>query len=1099
MQFLRFALLSAVLLSASAFGQTFGDISGEVTDGSAAVIPGATVVVTNVGTNTSRNTETNDAGLFRFPSLVPGIYTVRVEAEGFRAAVRTNIELQVQQSARIDFQMSLGQITEIVEVSSDAALLTTENATVGTVIEERRIVELPLNGRNFLQLVSLSPNVTYGFNTPGQAGGRQGGSRANQNISIAGARGTFNNYTLDGIANTDINFNLYVVLPSVDALQEFKVQSGVYSAEFGRSASQINVSTKPGTNQFHGAAYWFHRNSAVDAREYRFDGPVRDNIPFRWNQYGGTVGGPVVKNRLFFLYNFEGFKERQSDNAVYTTATAAMRSGDYSAVPTSRVPVLKDPLTGQPFVNRMFPTTRIDPTAKALLEFWPEPNLASANVDRNFTQTERDTQDKDQMTTRIDFHENDNSQWFGRFSWMDERALNAGLKLNGSTLNTRAQQYMVSNTRVLSPTMVNEARFGLNVMYNEIGQELSGQRNVVGELGIPLGSDNEASWGIPNIGVTSYSGFGNGANGPFVIDDRIYQILDNFSWVSGKHSLRFGGEYRFDVYDQIGNEFARGRFSHDGRYSGDSAADLMLGNLFRAEAALALAQAQFRANNLGFYIDDVYRVTPKLTLNIGLRWEWFQPFKDMTQTSVNSVLAKLSDIPNDPDPAAHPVAVRAGIGDFYEGRDFRYITNINGVQTPINGVRDGRLGDRLIQNDFNNFAPRFGIAYSPNDKWSIRTGFGIFYSAESGNSRFDMNRGMGGRLDRTGSSIGQVPNTSWQNFLDPSQLPVSVANAYLWGVVPDIATSYSMQYLLNVQRSLGSRTSLEVGYNGSQHRKLQGLQNQNAPFPGTTNINLRRQAPEYGFQQVVVGGNYGDYNGLGAKLTTRTDDGLTAMLSYTWAKSLDNSSAIRGTTADITPQDNRCLDCEYGYSGFDTPHRFVTSVIWEIPWGQGQNNILQRVVGGWQLGTILTLQSGRPINSAAGYDAPGTGSFGDPRLNTNGGNSYLPSGQRNTEQYWDKSSFYYTAPGTFGNIGRNALRGPSQTQWDLSAIKNIKVTESQKLQARFEFFNFPNHPVFGNPGAAWGRNAITPDPNFGRTRSTAGSMRQIQFGLKYIF
>jgi hypothetical protein len=1099
MHILRFGLLFGLLLSVSAFGQTFGDISGEVMDGSGAVIPGASVVVTNVGTNTSRNTETNDAGLYRFPSLVPGIYTVRVQAEGFRAAVRSNIELQVQQSARIDFALEVGVVTEVVEVSSDAALLTTDNATLGTVIEERRIVELPLNGRNYLQLVSLSPNVSYGFSTPGQAGGRQGGTRTQQNISVGGTRGTFNNYTLDGIANTDVNFNLYIVLPSVDALQEFKVQSGVYPAEFGRSASQINVSTKPGTNEFHGTAYWFHRNSAVDSRQYRFDGPVRDNQPFRWNQYGVTVGGPAIRNRLFFLGNFEGFKERRSSDQFYTVATTAMRSGDYSAVPTSRLPVLKDPLTGLPFANRMFPTTRRDATALKLLEFWPEPNVQSTNIDRNFTQREGDITDKDQATARIDFHQNDNSQWFGRFSWMDESVLNQNLKLNGTTLITRAKQYMVSNTRVLSPTMVNEVRFGANVMYNEIGQELAGVRDVVGELGLPLGTDNEASWGIPNISITTYSGFGDGANGPFVIDNRIYQGLDNFSWTSGKHSFKFGGEYRYDIYDQIGNEFARGRFSHDGRYSGDSAADFLLGNLFRAEAALALAESEFSANNLGFYVDDVYRMTPKLTLNIGLRWEWFQPYKDATQTSVNSVLAKLSNIANDPDPAAHPVAVRAGNGDFYEGRQFRYVTRINGVDVPINAVRDGRLGDRLINNDFNNFAPRFGIAYSPNANWSFRTGFGIFYSAESGNSRFDMNRGMGGRLDRTGSSIGQVPNTTWQNFLDPSQLPVRVPNAYLWGVVPDIATSYTMNYLFNIQRSLGSKTSFEIGYNGSQSRKLQGLQNQNAPLPGVTEINSRRPAPEYGFQQVVVGGNYGDYNSLGTKLTTRTDNGLTAMLSYTWSKALDNSSAIRGTNADITPQDNRCLDCEYGFSAFDTPQRFVSSVVWEIPFGKSQSNILERVVGGWQLSTILTLQSGRPINSAAGYDAPGTGSFGDPRLNTNGGDSYLPSDQRNTERYWNVSSFYYTAPGTFGNIGRNALRGPSQTLWDMSVMKNIRVREGQSLQARFEFFNFPNHPIWGNPGASWGRNALVPDPNFGRIRSTAGDMRQIQFGLKYIF
>jgi hypothetical protein len=1058
------------------------------------MVPQAMVTVTNTATNTTRSTMTNEVGFYRFPALVPGIYSVRVEANGFRAAVRGNIELQVQQSARIDFILAVGQVNEVVEVTATSGLLNTEDATVGTVIEQKRIVDLPLNGRNFLQLVSLSPNVTYGFSTPGQAAGRQGGTRSNQNISVSGMRGTWNNFTLDGIANTDVNFNLYVVLPSVDALQEFKVQSGIYPAEFGRAASQINVSTKPGTNQFHGAAYWFHRNDKIDARSYDFDGTAPPKLPFKWNQYGGTIGGPVLRNRLFFLGNFEGFKERRSNTAFYTTATPAMRNGDFSAVPS--VSVLNDPLTGQPFADKQLPGFRLDPTAKKLLEFWPEPNIQKTTVDRNYTKTNRNTIDKDQLTTRIDFHESSSSQWFGRFSWMDETGLNEGIKLNGDTLITRAKQYMFSNTRVLSPSKVNELRFGVNTFYNEIGQELGGVRDVVKELGLPLSTDPPSSWGIPAISITAYSGFGNGANGPFVVDDKIYQVIDNFSWVAGKHSVKFGGEYRFDIYDQIGNEFPRGRFSHDGRYTRDATADFLLGNLSRAEAAVALAQAEFRASNFGLYIDDVYRITPRLTLNLGLRYEFFQPYLDKSETSVNSVVPFLSSVANDPDLSHHPVAVRAGSGDFYEGRDFRF--------TGITAVRDGRLGARLINNDWNNLAPRLGVAYSPNDKWSVRTGFGIFYSAESGNSRFDMNRALGGRLDRVANSAGERPNTSWTNFLDPSQFPLQIPSAYLWGVHPHVATTYSMMYLFNVQRSLSPNTSFEIGYNGALHRKLQGLQNKNAPLPGTTNILLRRPYPAYGFQQIVTGEGFGNYNGLGAKFTTRLTSGFTAMISYTWSQALDNTSAIRGTNADITPQDNRCLDCEYGHSAYNTPHRFVTSTIWELPFGRGKRfaargGVLDHIVGGWEIGSILTVQSGRPINTAAGYDAPGTGSFGDPRLNSNGGDPYLHGDERTAERWLDRRSFFYTAPGTFGNIARNRLLGPSQFLWDFSTLKNFRIMEGHRLQFRFEAFNFPNHPVLGNPGASWGSNANNPVPDFGRIRGTAISMRQVQFGLKYIF
>jgi hypothetical protein len=367
-----------------------------------------------------------------------------------------------------------------------------------------------------------------------------------------------------------------------------------------------------------------------------------------------------------------------------------------------------------------------------------------------------------------------------------------------------------------------------------------------------------------------------------------------------------------------------------------------------------------------------------------------------------------------------------------------------------------------------------------------------------------MNRAMGGRLDRVGSSAGEVPDTTWENFLDPTQFPVLVPNAYLWGVVPEVGTSYSMMYLLNIQRSLGRNSMFEISYNGTQHRRLQVLQNQNAPLPGTANINLRRPYPAYGIQQVVVGGGYGNYNGLGFKLTHRAAAGLTAMLSYTWSKALDNGSAIRGTTNDIFPQDSRCLACEYGHSAYNTPHRLVLSSVWQLPFGQGrrfanQGGLANQILGGWEIGTILTAQSGRPINSAAGYDAPGTGTFGDPRLNSAGKTPNLPDGQRSADAWFDRSAFFYTAPGTFGNLGRNRLIGPSQFMWDLSLLKSIFVKEGHRLQLRFEAFNFPNHPNLGNPGAAWGPSATTPQPAFGRIRTTAGSMRQVQFGLKYLF
>src|SRR5437588_10153675 len=348
MQVRLLILAFTLILGRVAFGQTFGSIDGELRDTTGAAVTGVTVSVINTGTNASRAVVTNEAGAYAFPSLPPGTYTVKVEKAGFKSVVRNQIELQVQLAARVDFELQVGQVSESIEVRADAALLVTDNATVGTVIENKRIVELPLNGRNYLQLVSLAPNVSTGFAGQGQAGARQGGIRAGQTIAVAGQRTNFNHYTLDGVENTDPNFNTFVVLPSIDALQEFKVQTGVYPAEFGREATQINVLTRSGTNQYHGALFEFFRNDKLDSTQYAFSALRPSKDPFTWNQYGFTLGGPIWlpkvfngKDKLFFMANYESYRKRGSTNALYSLAPAQVQGGDFSAI-TNKI---YDPLT----------------------------------------------------------------------------------------------------------------------------------------------------------------------------------------------------------------------------------------------------------------------------------------------------------------------------------------------------------------------------------------------------------------------------------------------------------------------------------------------------------------------------------------------------------------------------------------------------------------------------------------------------------------------------------------------------------------------------------------------------------------------------------
>src|SRR5687767_4005707 len=404
-----FPLLFIVLLvmAVPVGAQTLGTITGEVKDASGAVIPGAIVTATNTGTNAAREMPSNEAGAYTFAALPPGPYVVKAELQGFKT-VQNNVELHVEQTVRVNFTMEIGTLSETAEVTGVAPLITTENATVGTVIENRRIVELPLNGRNFLSLVALSPNVSAEFAGAGQAGDRQGGSRANQQLSISGQRREFNYYTLDGTDNTDVNFNTYILLPSVDALEEFKVQTGIYSAEFGRAASQVNVVTKSGTNQFHGTVFEFHRNDKFDSKPFSFTSAqaALPKPPFKWNQYGYTLGGPVWTNKVFFMSNWEGYRDRKQFQNNYSLPPAPWRTGDFS----SYAGVLYDPATCTvsgstrtcaAFPGNRIPANRIHPISVKLLEFYPEP--AAAGLVNNYTSQQNRVIDKDQFTQRIDF------------------------------------------------------------------------------------------------------------------------------------------------------------------------------------------------------------------------------------------------------------------------------------------------------------------------------------------------------------------------------------------------------------------------------------------------------------------------------------------------------------------------------------------------------------------------------------------------------------------------------------------------------------------------------------------------------------------------
>ena len=1119
-------------LAASAWGQTAGQIVGEVRDPSGSVIAGADVQVINKGTGVQRATMTNEAGLYTFPNLLPGVYDVTVSRSGFQSMSRTDLTLQVQQVARVDFAMQLGQTTQTVEVTGAAALLTTENATVGSVIENKRIVELPLNGRNFLQLVSLSPNVSSGFGDNATASARQGGSRAAQSISVAGQRSEFNHFTLDGVENTDPTYNTYVFLPSIDALQEFKVQTGIYPAEFGRAIAQVNVSTKSGTNAYHGALFEFLRNEKLDAKNYAFDKNRPPKDPFKWNQYGFALGGPISipkvfdgRNRLFFFSNFEGYRDRKQLRGVFNVPPDALRAGNFSGLPhtiydpTTRVKN-GNVITAVPFPGNTIPSQRIQTVAIKMLEFMPEQNVfGGSGYTGNRQDGLRRLIDKDQFTQRIDFVESANSNWYGRYSWGSEVQQQQAIKLTGSKISTEPRQQMISNNRIFSPTLVNEFRVTHIGFSNAYATPLAGVRNVNAELGIPtFAPASPDAWGIPNFDIDPFSLIGDTTNGPYVTNNHIFQFVDNVSWSKGRHAMRFGAEIRRDRYNLIGNSDPRGTMHFSGQVtedpsrpigysagSGTGMADFLLGYPVRDSVSASLAFAQFRGTAQSYYFDDNWRVHPKLTINFGLRYENTEPYKDKSQKFLNLDVpfVSIGGTVVNPPRELHPTVVRLGQGDFYEGIVLRF-------NPLVNVARDGRLGERGVYRDNNDFAPRLGIAWSPSDKWTMRAGAGLFLVQDIGAIYFDVSRNLGG--PREGRTLNDFPNLTYQSPFVDATSNIQVSNPSMLGIQTNRRTPYTFQFLFNVQRQISRDTMVEVGYLGAVAHKLQSWYSYNEPAPAPTGTpRLRFPFPELDPGWTMNGVGNSNYHSLALKFEKRLSNGLTAMSGYTWSKSIDLSSGARAHFGEQQfQQTSYCQQCERGLSVFNVAHRFVTSSLYELPFGRGKqflsNNALgNAVLGGWQLSTIVTLQSGTPATVISGYDSSNRSTSID-RPNATGATVALPRGQQDPNRFFNTDAFTRAPTGTLGNVGRNTVIGPGIINWDFSVIKNIPLGETRQLQFRFETFNLANHPnwAFSPTGAqgsslSAGSSTSISNANFGKIRFTRTDMRDMQFGLKFIF
>ena len=859
--------------------------------------------------------------------------------------------------------------------------------------------------------------------------------------------------------------------------------------------------------------------------------------PFQWNQYGFVFGGPVQipkvfngKDRLFFMSNFERFRQVTRPNSTYNVASTKMRAGDFSEMagpynlwdPEGRYREASGKVVAAPLAGNIVPLNRQSAQTQFLMGYMPVANAPSDSVfpnppRSNYIKTQHNTTNKDQFHLRMDFVESTSSSWFGRYSWTDDAAVTGGMFKNGrQTLNT-ANQYMISNTRVFSPSVFNEARFGINKLYNIIAGELAYKENVLAMLKIPnMPAVAGAGWAVPAIEQIAGMSVIGGNGDPYETADAAFQFVDNVQIMRGKHSIRFGGELRRDRYNQFGNQFLNPSFWYDGTMTRNPAtkaqdpalgqtggygmADFFFNYTSRVRYAPNPVTLQLRATSQAYYIDEIWRVKPGLTINLGLRYEYMPPYSDRAGNLVNISLPKglILGIKNVPDPSAHPTMVRSGSGDFYDGIGFRYQSNL-----PV--ARDGRLGDRLTDPDKNNFAPRIGVAWNPSRTWSIRAGAGMFYSVEVANTRFDLGRSLGGRAEPTGAN--DFPTVTMNNFLGPAGSVFTLPAApWTWMMQKNIRDSFTFQYLLNLQHEFSQSTVVEFGYMGSQSRRLWGLYDSNEPIPAGDGsaATTRSPFPEFGVIQTVHSNARGNYNGVSGKLTRRFGKGMTALVGYTFSKSMDMVSAWRGQGDSRSANTTTCyLRCEYAPSGFDTPHRVTASVMYDLPFGRGKsigsnwNPVLNHIAGGWQINSIITIQSGRRGNF---YGSNNSLQYVDgQRPSATGQALNLPDGQRSTERWFNEKAIQVPASGIIGNIGRNVLLGPAQQSWDFSVLKNFRIREGHTVMFRMEAFNFANHPVFSRPGMTTGSNLTVFQTGFNQIRGTDQNMRQIQLGLKYSF
>lgn len=1094
-----------------------GVFEGVVTDAKGGAIALATVEARSSATGQTRVVRTSREGYYELRFLSPGRYELEFSASGFGSVVFRNLDLAVSESRRVDVRLGPPSSTR---VHAPPPLVTTTTPAIGDLIESRRITFLPLDGRQFSQLALLAAGATPSY--PNGASEQFNTAAMGLGFSVNGQRSERNNFTLDGVTVMEPFAYSLTVNPSLDAIQEFHILENSYSAEQGiTSGAQVSIVSRSGTNSFVGTAYEYLRNSALDAKNF-FDDPARSIPPFRQNQFGGSLGGPLRRNQTFLFANYEGLRVAQSVTNRTLLPPESLREGNFSGVnplsPTGQpFPIIINPGTGLPFSGNIISPPDINPVSRGILNLLPQPNQPNAlSQGFNNINVGRHDVSSDQFLVRLDHRLTAGTTAFARALVYNSRQLfpfipdtfaqnPSAPPAFGTNKIDKGRNLALGITSALSPSVVNDFRFGYSYFRGtKEGQNIhSGFLESLGNNSVKRepGATND---GIPAINVPGYADMGDSdIFQPQVRKNHTFQFADNLAMIRGRHTLTLGEDFRRLRLFYLVEDFGQGVFSFSGdpvtgagTASGNTFADFLLGRPFLSFAQAGNSGGNDRLNYEGFYVSDEFHATRRLTVTYGLREEFYSP--PLNADGRASIL--------DPSDAERFV-VRNDLGQAQSLISNPLIQNLQslyGLQF-ITSEQAG-LPSSLIRPDKAGWAPRGGFAYAltSDGKTSLRGGFGVF------NSLAELDYTVETRLSAPiteflfGLDLCRFygPGACGQSFAPPI---LTYPLAYTYGNMPpdaissppNIRNGYVYEWSLSVERELNPSTLLSASYTGSDGHKLprRALQNQGIPnLPGIRRGNHPQPGSNQFTRATDVNSNY---NALILRLERRLSRGLSFVAGYTYGRSIDDASGLQGTDQ---PQDNYNMKAERGLSDFDVRHRFVFSNVWKPPLGPGErwigNGLPAVLFANWQFSNIWTVQCGQPLTAILGTALSGTDSNGTDRPNLIG-NPNLPRDQHNPARWFDASALIpppiYTDPqGPFsvpGNEGRNVIKGPGLLDWDLSAERPFRLNEKASLIFRSDFFNLTNHPNFGRPGLIAGTS------NFGRI-SSAGNSRQIQFALR---